>query len=439
MPPPTRYTPQHRFPSFRGEEGVRAAPVPRWAVVGIFLMILFYFVTEARDFLMPVSLALLLFFVFVPFRRMMGRFGVNATASAGMVTLGLVALVVVLGYFISGPVSDIIDNGSSISARLEQRVQELRESVAPLERAAARLDEVTTVDTPTEAPPEAATGAAADLIAPSAATQAAEDQPIKVEVKNDTPSTLQSLMAAGPSVASQIIFTLFLLFFLLASGDLMYLKIVQSFDTLSEKRAAYMALREIEAAIGSYLGSITIINAGLGVCVGLAMWFWGMPQPILWGVGAFIVNFIPYLGSVAGIAAAFIVALLTFPDFYTHLMVALTYFALTSLEGQLITPYFVSRRLQLNTVVVFVTVAMWAWLWSVLGMIVAVPILVVMKVLADHIPGLEKFGNFLAGEAPPALEDEDEAEAHVVVDAGEAASPDPAPPPGPASAALTER
>ena len=85
------------------------------------------------------------------------------------------------------------------------------------------------------------------------------------------------------------------------------------------------------------------------------------------------------------------------------------YFSLTAFEGQFITPYFVSRRLQLNTVVVFLTVALWAWLWSILGMVVAVPMLVVMRVLADHIPGLEKFGNFLAGEEPPAIaEDEPE-------------------------------
>ena len=105
------------------------------------------------------------------------------------------------------------------------------------------------------------------------------------------------------------------------------------------------------------------------------------------------------------------VALFVFPDLLTPVLVAGTYLALTSIEGQLITPYFVSRRLQLNTVVVFLTVAIWAWLWSVIGMIVAVPMLVVLRVLAEHIPGMEKFGNFLAGEVPPDMMEEDEKEA----------------------------
>ncbi|MFD1797760.1 AI-2E family transporter [Paracoccus aurantiacus] len=422
MPPPKpRYSPEHRFPTIQREEDAKPPLVPRWAIIGIFMIMLFYFVTAASAFLMPVTLGLLLFFVFVPFRRLLSKFGIGASISAALVTLGMIALVVVLGYFISGPIRDIVDDSPQITSRLEERLRDLRESVRPLEEAAAKLDEVTgggAQDQEGDAPPPpAATVAATEVV-----EQPAEgDKPIQVEVKTDESSTLASVMAAGPSVVGQIVFTLFLLFFLLASGDLMYLKIVQSFDSLKEKRAAYMALREIELALGSYLGAITLINAGLGLCIGLGMWIWDMPQPLLWGVAAFILNFIPYLGAVTGVAASFVVALISFSDIFTPFMVAATYLGLTSLEGQLITPYFVSRRLRLNTVVVFVTVALWAWLWSVLGMVVAVPMLVVMKVLADHIPGLEKFGNFLAGEDPPALEDEDEEEARDLVEAGDSA------------------
>ncbi|MBA4492501.1 AI-2E family transporter [Paracoccus sp. S1E-3] len=419
MPPQARYTTEHRFPTFARDEEAKPPLVPRWAIIGIFLMMLFYFVTEAAAFLMPVTLGVLLFFVFVPFRRLMSRLGFNASVTAAVVTLGMVALVVVLGYFISGPISDIVEDSDQISGRLEERLRDLRENIKPLEQAAAKLEEMTggSRDAPPPPPPDAITEAASDVVATPEPGRA----PIQVQVDTNSSSTLQTLMSAGPSVVGQIVFTLFLLFFLLASGDLMYLKIVQSFDTLKEKRAAYMALREIESSLGSYLGAITLINAGLGICVAVAMWIWQMPQPLLWGVAAFILNFIPYLGAVTGVAASFVVALITFSDIFTPFMVALTYLGLTSIEGQLVTPYFVSRKLQLNTVVVFITVALWAWLWSVLGMVVAVPMLVVMKVLADHIPGLEKFGNFLAGEDPPALEDEDEEEARDIVEAGDSA------------------
>lgn len=425
MPKEPRYTTQYRFPSFERDETKRSRP-PIWPVVGIFLILLFHFITSASAFLMPVTLGMLLFFVFVPFRRLMGRLGIGAGITAAIVTLGMVILVGGLGYFVSGPISDIAADSPRITQKLEERFQTLRENIRPLEEAAAKIDEVTnggegegntSQDTTVTSSPLGESGVIggprSDSLAVTAeATPTPTDDGREVHVSVDTEqtSTLQAIMASGPSVIGQIVFTLFLLFFLLASGDLLYLKVVQSFDKLSEKRAAYMALREIETALGSYLGAITLINAGLAVCVGLVMWFWGMPQPLLWGVAAFILNFIPYLGAVAGVATCFIVGLVSFDDLATPLLAAASYLTLTAIEGQLVTPYFVSRRLQLNTVVVFVTVALWAWLWSVLGMIVAVPMLVVVKVLADHIPGLEKLGNFLAGDDPPVLEDDDDEE-----------------------------
>ena len=420
--------PNHMFPFSEPRERQSLPRVANWAVIGIFLLLMFSFFAQARAFLMPVTLAFLLFFVFSPFRRLMERWGIAPVITATVVSLGLVVLVSVIGFIVSGPVNRLIDNSSLIEYRLEQRFEDLRSNFKGLERAAAKIDELTgggggssgpsngqstpqnplagAVD-PTANVTGTVTGTVTSVPTPGAPQPA--DQHIQVEV-NTTPqsSALLGAMEFGPAFVGQIIFTLFMLFFLLSSGDLLYLKIVQSFPRMSEKRASYLALREIEERLGDYLGAITLINAGLGIAIGLAMWAWGLPSPMLFGVAAFLLNFIPYLGAVSGVLIATLVGVFVFDDLFTPLMVGLTYLGLTSLEGQLITPYFVSRKLQLNTVVVFLTVALWAWLWSVIGMIVAVPILVVMRVLADHIPGLEKFGNFLAGEDPPALSDEDE-------------------------------
>lgn len=415
----------HMFPVSKRDEKRSLPRVANWAVIGIFLFLLFTFFADARDFLMPVTLAFLLFFVFVPFRRLMERLGIGAVVTAAIVSLGLVISVVVIGFVISGPVNRLIENSSQIGDRLEQRFTELRSNFRGLERAAEKIDELTggggkpPAAPPGEAVPDATlTGTLTSV--PEPGTPQPPDQKIQVEV-NAAPqtSTLVSVLNLGPAFVGQIILTLFLLFFLLSSGDLLYLKIVQSFDTMREKRAAYLALREIEDSLGAYLGAITLINACLGIAVGLAMWAWGMPSPMLFGLAVFLLNYIPYLGPITGVIVTMLVGLFVYDDLFTPFMVGLTYFGISAVEGQLITPYFVSRKLQLNTVVVFLTVALWAWLWSVIGMIVAVPLLVVMRVLADHIPGLEKFGNFLAGEDPPALEDEDEEEARDLVEAGD--------------------
>lgn len=403
---PTRITPM--FPVRRTPDQPRK-PVPRWAVVGIFLILLSAFVIEARSFLMPVTLALLLFFVFVPVRRFLARLGIGAPAAAGIITVGMLALVGAVGLVAWGPVAQVMENAPQVSSRLEERFAEIRASIRPLQEAAEKIDQISGGG---EAAPEDAqtveNGAATAVVA-SEAGAAGEDITVAVTADTTTaPTTMERLTTLAPAIGGQVVFLLVLLYFMLAAGDLLYLKIVQSFDTMHEKRAAYTALRDIEDALGAYLGAITIINAGLGVAIGLAMWAWGMPSPVLWGLAGFILNYIPYIGALAGTVAGALVALFVFDGLWNPAMVGLTFLVLTSLEGQFVTPYFVSLRLKLNEVVVFVTVALWAWFWSVLGMVVAVPLLVVVRVLAEHIPGLEKFGNFLAGEAPPQLEDEEE-------------------------------
>lgn len=370
--------------------------VPRmanWAVIGIFLILAFSALAAGRDFLMPVTMALLLFFVFTPLRRFARRRGVPDGMTALGVTVSIMLAVAILAYAASGPISRAMTNMPIISQQLESKFDSVRDSLSDLRDAARRIDEAQDVTPEDEG-----------------------DTSIKVEQQGAT--TLGTVVQSAPLLLGQTFFTLILLFFMIASGDLLYLKIVQSFDRMRDKRGAYLALREIEDSLGNYLGAITIINAGLGVAVGLSMWAWGMPGALLFGVGAFILNFIPYLGAIAGVAISGLVALVVMPGLFWPGMVALSYLGLTSLEGQIITPYFVSRRLQMNTVVVFLAVALWAWLWSVLGMVIAVPVLVVLRVLADHIPGWEKFGNFLAGDEPPALEDDDQEDARDLVEAG---------------------
>ncbi|MGO4851940.1 AI-2E family transporter [Phaeovulum sp. W22_SRMD_FR3] len=345
---------------------------PGWAVIGIFLILAFAAITLARDFLMPTTLAILLFFVFIPVRRALDRFGIPPAITAGLITLALLGGLALLLTLLMGPAGEMIANGDQILAQLNTKMADLRGALHDVQATIKTLGEM------------------------SGGNEG------KIVAQTDSGGVLFQAMTLTPALLGQLVFMLFLLFFLISSGDLIYLKIVQSFDTMREKRRAYAALREIEASLGNYLGTITLINAALGLAIGLAMAAWGMPAPAMFGVIAFLVNYIPYLGAISGTILALAVALVSFDGFWYPCLTAASYLGLTTLEGQLITPYFVSRRLQMNTVVVFLAVALWAWLWSVLGMIVAVPMLVVISVLCEHIPGLEKLGNFLAGDTEPA-------------------------------------
>ncbi|WP_164738119.1 AI-2E family transporter [Frigidibacter oleivorans] len=387
-------------PILGGGDG--AAPVvrqvggPAWALIGIFVILAFAALTFARVFLMPLTLAVLLFFVFVPVRRRLDRFGIPAGVTAAGVILGLFALILAIGMVLSGPANDLVRGAPEIGVRLEEKFGGVRDRLVQIRDFAERIG---------NGEEERRSRSVADSLGLDEREAAAAEQPEPEEelMPLDSTNLIMSIASSTPALAGQIAFVLILLFFLLASGDLLYLKIVQSFGTLAQKRRAYAALRQIEDSLGSYLGTITIINAGLGLAIGVAMWAWGMPAPAMFAVGAFLLNYIPYIGLLTGMLMATAIALVTMDGFAGPILVGATYAGLSSIEGQFITPYSVSRRLEMNTVVVFVTVALWAWLWSVVGMIVAVPMLVVFRVLCDHIPGLERLGNFLGGERPAPL------------------------------------
>ncbi|MDR7125320.1 AI-2E family transporter [Pseudotabrizicola sp. 4114] len=378
---PVSYTAVHKFPIDRDSRP--DWPRPSWPVVGLFILAMIAAIAFARDFLMPITFSILLFFVFVPVRRRLSRLGVAPGVTAAGIVLGLFLSIIALIWSVSGPAGQLIADMPDIQSALTEKLQRLRGTFETIDTAMTQIEAEVEVEGDGQAAPASETTAGINVA-----------------------SAILDGLYTTPGILGQVALTLFLLFFLIASGDMLYLKIVQSFDSLREKRNAYSALREIEESLGSYLGAITLINACLGVAIGLAMWAFGMPSPLLFGLLAFSLNFIPYLGAITGVGIALLVGLVTFSDIFWPVMIATVYLSFTTLEGQLITPYFVARRLQMNAVVVFLTVALWAWLWSVIGMIIAVPLLVVISVICDHVPGLEKLGNFLAGDDPVPLAEE---------------------------------
>lgn len=370
------------FPTRADKAVVKSAH--SWAVIGIFVILLGATIAYARVFLMPVTAAVLLFFVFVPIRRWLWRKGISPVVSATGITVLLIGFILIMGSMLFVPARQLMGDLPQISQQLEDKLETLKQSVKSLQQAAEKLDEIA------EAEPEVP-AATPTVVAPS-------------DGGSVSSGVVSAATAYVPAFFSQLLLTLLLLYFMLASGDLLYLKIVQSFDTMRDKRRAYLALREIEDSIGNYLGAITIINLCLGIAIGTVLYALGMPSASMFGAMAFLLNFIPYIGMLMGTAVIAVVGLVSFDGYFVPLMAALSYIIINSIEGQIITPYFISRRLRMNTVVVFLSVALWAWLWSVIGMIVAVPLLVVIRVLSEHIPALEKFGNFLADDRPPAID-----------------------------------
>ena len=336
-------------------------------IFGIFIILLVQGLVWASDFLIPISTAILGYFVLNRPRRWLERVGVPPGFSAAIFTAILGILIAIFLLQMSAPAAQFVEDLPSL---IEQVKEKLSSSGGTLE---AIND---------------ATVAAKDVMTET------DDETVAVEVVSNT-GIAATLFSMAPSVLSQIMFTLILLFFLVASGDMFLTKAVQSFDRFSDKRRAVEVLHSVEDRLGYYLGGITLINLGLGASIAAAMSLWGMPSALIFGFMGFGLNFVPFLGGLLGATIAAAVAFVSLDGAWSAAGVFATYVALTSIEGQLVTPLVISRRMRLNTTVVFVSVAFFAWIWSVMGMIVALPILIVVKIACDETQSLRTLGRFL--------------------------------------------
>ncbi|WMS42612.1 AI-2E family transporter [Acuticoccus sp. MNP-M23] len=352
---------------------------PRWAIIGIFLIMLVGALGFARPFLVPVVLAFLLTLVFSPVRRLLDRrlpSVVSALLIVGTLLVVLAGGVVLL----SKPIATWIDDAPRLATTIELKLRSLRGAAETVVEAGEKLSEI-------------ASGAA--------------DTPAGTVVVQNDDSMVASMALLAPGVVAQLAFVLVLLFFLLSSGDMIYEKIVHVMPTFRDKRHAIRIAYDIERKLSTYLFTITVINAALGATIGLVMWALGMPSPLLFGVIGFAFNFVPYVGAFAGGVIAAAVGLVSLDHLSEAAIAGGVYLVLTTVFGQFITPYFVSRQLRLNTVVVFLSVAMCAWLWSVVGMLIATPLLVTVRVFCEHIPPLENVGSFLSARGAESATDEE--------------------------------
>lgn len=338
---------------------------PGWAIIGIFWIMALATLVFTKTIAIPIAIAVMLALVLSPIRRGLNMIGLPSPLAAGIILCGLSVVLILLMLMVSETVGRNLANFDEIIPNAIRKLEELTGLVEPVVQASEQLD--------------AMTSEASDVD--------------EVVVRR---SSLLSLMAQGtPHFFGMLMLCATLVFFLLASGEMFYEKLVQVMPTLRDKTKAVAIARSIERHLSCYLLTITLINAGLGIAIGTAMWALGMPNPILFGVAAFILNYIPYLGALTGVGVAFLVGLLTFETVGAAAIPALAYWFLTSLEGQFLTPFLVGRRLKLNAVVVFLSLALWAWLWGFAGMLLSTPMLIALKAFSDRIPDLSGLGTFL--------------------------------------------
>ncbi|KUM24481.1 hypothetical protein AU467_29810 [Mesorhizobium loti] len=350
----------------------------RSMLIGIFILMTAAALYFARAFFMPVILAFLLALTLTPIVRFLRKRGIPEVVSATLLVLLSIFIFVSAGYLLSGPVINLVNNSYSIG-------QQLTERLAPFKRPLEMMADVSR-----------------QLGALTETAQEPGVQRVAVAPSGILSTAASNILGAGTSIT--IVFVLSL--FLLASGTLFYEKIVQSFTSLSQKKRALRVVYDVEREISHYLLTVTLINAGLGTVIGLGLWGLGMPNPLVWGAAAALLNFLPYVGALITLLLVTVIALISF-DSISYALLAPSFVLLCDIiEGQFVTPVMVGRRLEINAVAIFIAIAFWSWLWGFIGALMAVPLLVVIKVFCDHFDGLSHVGNFLAAQQAIVVEDE---------------------------------
>lgn len=341
----------------------------RISIYGIFALSLLAALFFARSLLLPILVAILLTLLLTPPVNGLVRIGLPRPLAAFAVVAAVVTLVGFLGSYLYAPAQQWVDAGPDQMAELREKFRMLRAPVEAVQNATEKV---------AEAAAPAGSAAPREVVV--------ERQPL-LDVMNGTHALFVGALA-----------TLILLYFLLSSGDLFLRKLIRVIPRFGDKVLAVEISRTIQHQIARYFAAVTMINTGLGLIVWLAMMALGMPTPALLGAIAGLLNFIPYIGSAITLAVLTLVGVLTFDTAGQMLAPVAVYAVLTTLEGQVVQPIVLGARLNSTPVVLFAWVLFWGWLWGIGGVAVAVPMLVAVKICADHIPGWETLAEFLGRE-----------------------------------------
>lgn len=334
----------------RPARGILAARVIVWGAFGLLLY-------EARVAFMPIALALLLALVLSSPVEALHRLRVPRGASALLILLLTLAL-------IGGAIDLLWTPAQHWFASAPETLQIIKQRITPVARFMRHLDDLRgSAD---------ALGAARTSGAPRPAVAAA------------APAGPEALLdATRDAVVGAVTFVIVTLF-LLAGGPPMMARMTAAFvDDLHAGHVLHLIDR-VRAEVGRFYLTTSLINIGLGLATAGVMMAWGMPNPFLWGAIAALLNFIPYAGSGTTLLVITIVAVVSFTELPRILGVAGSYIVLATIEGQIIQPLLVGRRLAVNPLLIFLALWFGGLFWGIPGILLATPVLVAIKVIAEH-------------------------------------------------------
>jgi predicted PurR-regulated permease PerM len=335
-------------------------------LAGLFLFAALTAAYVAAEVILPIVLAMVLTLLLQPGMRLLTRLHVPRSLSALFLILAAMTAIFALGAVVAGPAKSWAERLPDGVPIIEEKLRFLSQ---PIQTASEFL-------------------------------QKADRMGQQGSSSNGGLGITDALFRGTQHFASGLFETILVLFFFLVSGDTFLRRLVEILPRFKDKRQAVDLSQQIEDNVSAYLVTITLMNAAVGVATGLVMWACGVGDPVLWGVVAFFLNYLPIMGPLLGVVLFVFVGLLETPTLWQSLLPAGLYFLIHVLEGETITPMLLARRFTLNPVLVIISLIFWFWMWGVPGAILSVPMLAITKIICDGVKPLNAIGHFLEGDAP---------------------------------------
>ena len=324
-------------------------------IAGIGAIVAMPFALRAgAEFFMPVTAALVVAIALVPLLEWFERRGIPAKLSAGLCVIIFLALALFAIGSIVIPASDWV-------AQVPTKITKVRAALEPVFDLYKNLDRWI----------DRATSQIAVAPTPTGRTVSVE-QPHSV-------GTL--LLSSAPHLLIQLFFALLVIFFFLAGWTAMRKKTIVSRGSFEGALTTARVIQQVVDATSTYLGTITLINIGLGALTALVLWWLGMPSPVMWGGIVAVANYVPYLGPIVCALLLFVGGLMTYPDVWGALLPPAAFVGFHLIEANFFTPMVVGHRLTISPLSILISLSFWAWVWGTTGALLAVPLLIIMKTI----------------------------------------------------------
>jgi len=339
----------------------------------------------AKSLLIPLVFSAFIALLLSPLVALARKLYVPRTISAGMLIAFLVTPFTILGLELVEPAERWMQSLPKIAAEISEEIDEITSNIdaystaapaEPVQKERSLFNWFGDDEEPVDPLPD-------------------KSNSVSEKIKQSSIDIGLTLFSNAPLLLAQVLACIVLIFFLLVFGPSLFHVFIRDFPIVTNKRRALVLVDQIQRELSSYIVTISIINSCLGLATAGVFTYLGIDDALLWGALVALLNFVPYLGGLASCIVLLVVGLVQFGLTSSVFLPAAMFLGLNIIESQLITPAVLGRSMQLNPLIIIVWISITGWLWGVVGVLLAVPILMCIKIILENLGVFSHWINLL--------------------------------------------